>query len=454
MIREKGISLIAIIITILVILIISSITIYTGLNMIDKTKEKAALEKMKVIYDAIIRDELAINMSEDSIVDRVLNINDYEILGLDTKTYNNDIQVIVNKSTINNGDFTKTIIYYFQIAKNKDLNSYYEYTNSYSRNIGVYVPAPRFDTAKGVNMPQLSADMIAVTIDEEGNVSTVNDVYKDNWYNYNKSILKWANAELNGKLYVWLPRFAYKIQNYYRNTGTPIVPASAIDIVFLREDTNNLATGDSLPEGYLVHPAFTFGNIELAGIWVSKDPQGTATSVEEAYFAVNEIITNEIRRDSHLMKNTEWGAIAYLSHYSGIYNDYYSTGNVYGIKEMNSVEFVSAYLADLESYKLLSIGGGIIELDRRYVDAYDYTEEDNFYNDNIYKYGDAMIETSSGDEDSAWFSSISNPPDSDNPFIIRVGSESYFGYDSSDGILDNIQYRNVLVLYSGIPSNE
>ena len=91
------------------------------------------------------------------------------------------------------------------------------------------------------------------------------------WYDYTKSI--WANIKTTANGYeawwVWIPRYAYKI-NETENTQNP----EDIDIIFI--DTNNIPLnkeyGGVLPDGYVVHPAFTTDK-ELKGIWMAKyDP--------------------------------------------------------------------------------------------------------------------------------------------------------------------------------------
>ena len=85
------------------------------------------------------------------------------------------------------------------------------------------------------------------------------------WYDYSNKI--WANIKTTANDYeawwVWIPRYAYKIE------GTS---ASEIDIIYVDLDGNPLDKekyGETLPEGYIVHPAFNQGKA-LKGIWVSK----------------------------------------------------------------------------------------------------------------------------------------------------------------------------------------
>ena len=76
------------------------------------------------------------------------------------------------------------------------------------------------------------------------------------WFNYEKQI--WANIKTisNGVecWWVWIPRYAYKIEG---NTTS---------VIFI-DTKNRPLTGEILPNGYIVHPAFNDGK---KGIWASK----------------------------------------------------------------------------------------------------------------------------------------------------------------------------------------
>jgi uncharacterized protein YpmB len=87
------------------------------------------------------------------------------------------------------------------------------------------------------------------------------------WYDYSSTQKKWANIKTtnneNEAYWVWIPRYAYKIDNPYTTT------AQTINIKFLAGISNIPADGTTL-EDYIIHPAFTFGGVELTGIWVAK----------------------------------------------------------------------------------------------------------------------------------------------------------------------------------------
>ena len=85
---------------------------------------------------------------------------------------------------------------------------------------------------------------------------------------------------------------------------------------------------------YYTHPAFTFGDTELKGIWVGKfETTGSTTtptvkpgisslrsitvssmySTGQLFRSTDYLTTNGVSSaDSHMMKNIEWGAVAYL----------------------------------------------------------------------------------------------------------------------------------------------
>lgn len=226
--------------------------------------------------------------------------------------------------------------------------------------------------------PSLDSGMIPVTISDTGVVTSVS-AGDSNWYNYCEK--KWANAVLvkeNGvktrsankvagttinpndilAYFVWVPRYSYKVWQYSGIASTP--QEREIDIKFVNTNIKELATGNGQ---WYTHPAFTFGNEELTGIWVGKFETSTDTTdtcyatpsttncvysnvsprIVPAVDALRlQDISNEFQTalkfaggsmtnnvisfagsttyglttitDSHMMKNSEWGAVAYLSH--------------------------------------------------------------------------------------------------------------------------------------------
>ena len=139
-----------------------------------------------------------------------------------------------------------------------------------------------------------------------------------------------------------------------------------IDIVFENKTTAK-QNGDAI-DTYHTHPAFTFGNTELNGIWVGKFETTGSASVPTVkgnnVSLINQNVSTQFttaqkfgtstygstsKVDAHMMKNSEWGAVAYLSHskygvnrevYINNSSNYYtgrSGGNVGGSTAINTV---------------------------------------------------------------------------------------------------------------------
>ncbi len=223
--------------------------------------------------------------------------------------------------------------------------------------------------------PVLKSPLIPVTIDNDGNVYYANE--KSEWYNYsekrwaNAVILIDEPSNPNygvgdhiieddiESYFVWIPRYQYKIWNMgdfkevldvknLQDIESTINESfyklfdriSIIDIKFGSVDKIvKMNESEAVVGEYYTHPAFTLGNKDLNGFWMGKFETGykgatksTAAQVdgEEKDSVVikpnvyswrsitlnNAFFTSynyERELDSHMLKNTEWGAVAYLS---------------------------------------------------------------------------------------------------------------------------------------------
>ena len=183
----------------------------------------------------------------------------------------------------------------------------------------------------------------------------------------------WANAiTADGSMWVWIPRYAYKITYYtdsnYTTTTTNKTQYGKIDVAFVKyENGQNMflnstdsgeITSDPTEVGagtekWLIHPAFindssnNFANggwdRELSGIWVGKfettgakttDSEGNVTKVTISVLPGKSALTQMKIKDeykyaklatfgenisaqtlgSHMAKNSEWGVIVYLAY--------------------------------------------------------------------------------------------------------------------------------------------
>ena len=333
------------------------------------------------------------------------------------------------------------------------------------------------------------------------------DYVESEWYDYkeqtsktpNGGTSKWANVKMSdGSYFVWIPRYEYK---FLSGEGTST--AGVIDINFISTEKTTPTAG------YTIHPAFTnsapngggFG--EIPGLWVAKfeashadassSSEGTSSKIKiqpnvqswrsikigDIYTKALNYDTTSINNsefDSHLMKNSEWGAVAYLAwskygrngteitinnsssyitgnagnsisdtnYSSGTTNAWNTskgmlastTGNASGIYDMSggAYEYVAAYVANGNS-RLSDYGSSFASTSvtsnsasTKYVTVYPKGSSDSQANNwNAYKAltdlrGDAMKETASSYSGSAsWNGDYSYFPCSSYPFFVRGG---------------------------------
>ncbi len=207
------------------------------------------------------------------------------------------------------------------------------------------------------NKPELATGMIPVYYDETAGVwkkaNSNNSDETNKWYDYDNKM--WANVvtvsstnratylsasvgtsismdDIN-TMWVWIPRFTATGDTANYNGGTQSAPG-AFDITFVDNKTS-------------AHDAFTFGTQELDGFWVGKFETGgyVACSNETCDIKdlvikpnVSSLINHKVSNyfylgrsmeqsgniygfdtgidttlDTHMMKNNEWGAVAYLT---------------------------------------------------------------------------------------------------------------------------------------------
>ena len=234
--------------------------------------------------------------------------------------------------------------------------------------VNVSTVEQNLDTS-GANKPVLASNMIPVYYDEAKNVwkkADKNNSQKEyRWYSYSSTGEykgMWANAvtvkEANRQTYlnatpgtiipmddittmwVWIPRFNAVIPSNY-NGGTQAKP-NAIDVTFVKQNETAI-------------DAFTFGTKELSGFWYGKFETSHTTlassttannlgctnetcsnangiiikpnvtnlrynNVSNFFFASRSMeqsgnsfgfVSSEV--DTHMSKNNEWGAVAYLT---------------------------------------------------------------------------------------------------------------------------------------------
>src|SRR5574344_1710141 len=177
------------------------------------------------------------------------------------------------------------------------------------------------DTVLNGADPVLATDMLPVTIANDGVVTYANT--STEWYNYtNKTGDTISEADIETYL-VWIPRYKYELWNVGVSDVTSSDVPKTIPITF--ESKSATKSTGSTDGTYLTHPAFTFGTTELNGIWVSKfevtgstsaitsKPNVTSLRSQTVGNFWNAVKAYDTSDTSHMMKNTEWGAVAYLT---------------------------------------------------------------------------------------------------------------------------------------------
>ena len=251
---------------------------------------------------------------------------------------------------------TKTDTYYLYIWLDKAETS----TDTQNQKLSLSLNGSCDDesTLNGAD-PELDDGMIPVVIDNSGSETTIKTVKRNDpsWYNYENKL--WSNVVLTTNdsrskylntsdvsvseddilaYYVWIPRYKYKI---WTTTRSSTRQEQTIDIAF--EDKNSSKSTGTTVGSYRTHPAFTFGDTELNGIWVGKfETTGNATTPmikPNMVSLINQSINTQFstskkfgtstygstsKIDAHMMKNSEWGATTYLSYSAyGINNEMY-----------------------------------------------------------------------------------------------------------------------------------
>ena len=343
-------------------------------------------------------------------------------------------------------------------------------------------------TKAQVNVPKLADGMTAIKYSTDSDLTAGS---------------KWANAMTkDGSMWVWIPRYAYKITYKSSNKSE----GGTIEIAFLKDTTNEFLdntiqgeiktnisdvtyttneNGTKSQDQWLVEPAFTLGAESIKGFWFAKfeasNTNDLATNNPDLTLQIKPNVTSwrsmtslnmftacqnltsdskystyfnsKDKIDTHMTKNVEWGAVAYLAHSKyglngdeiGINtNSRYKTGignnggsayntdvgknssttkNVYGIYDMSggAYEYVAACYTGYTNELTANTDTAYIN---KYIDVYESYNSPRF--------GDAVLETSSRSSGStSWFSDSSYFVDSNYPVFVRGG---YYNGGSNAGL--------------------
>ncbi|MGN1324068.1 MAG: hypothetical protein ACI4VR_02560 [Bacilli bacterium] len=415
-------------------------------------------------------------------------------------------------------------------------------------------------TVEELNAPELVSGMIPIKYDGTNWVKAESTNASYDWYDYTNKM--WANAVMVTSdtrdtymsatagttvseedilaYYVWIPRYKYQLFNTGSNSSS-VEPESSVKTKYkvlklaastnidpieiqikfeegIPNKSNGTANGD-----WLTHPAFTFGTDELKGIWVGKfSTTGSAeapTSKPNLLPLTNQNVSSQFTTsqifgtttyltstgvsevDAHMMKNIEWGAVAYLkqskyglgttdigwnnyfdetdfnnggtnylktgcgiasgSEYSTTCNAYNitdgmlasTTGNITGVYDMSAVmgTYVMGVMKNSGGTNLTYSSSGFttstLPFNSKYVDQYEYGTT---YNDQT-AYNRRILGDATG-EVASWYDDFSAFVISDASWFVRgygssgsptvAGVFSFFGFHGEP--FPNLAFRSVL----------
>ena len=325
---------------------------------------------------------------------------------------------------------------------------------------------------------------------------------------------RWANGVTDdGSYWVWVPRFKYKILNKPGANGTYVAGTVDVKFISVEEKSGKTLNGSTYvttknidgefittdTQGYIIHPAFEDGSkngskaqnqanyveynngewdSELSGFWIAKYEMSAENAAGTAQQPGNKVISDSIilvskanrscwrsistgnsykncynynrENESHMLKNSEWGAMAYLTHskYGRNGNEATletsyttatvgelesSTGNIYGIYGINGGAWERTASWDTKSTSGYLTSYGNIELDgiiygkngavsSKYATAYENGTgtDSGILAKTVGKTGDAIKEVWCA-SDRSWFNDYCHFACSAYPFFTRGG---------------------------------
>ena len=343
---KKGFTLIELLAVITILALVALITSISVANMVKESKDElsdAQIKSIELAAKAWGADNITLLPSGDSC--SFITLKDLKENGLldsnilnpkDKEELSNDLKIKITSKLNSKG---KSILTY-------EVNSSNVGNCSYIGN-PIYVDLPKGLTPviyDGTNwkVPELNQE----------------------WYDYDKQM--WANAVVLGSgktkkpgeivtvegdnpdalmMLVYIPRYEYKIEGQYGKGGQSAELPGEIEVNFIGK---NIKTPT---EGYIIHPAFNFDG-EKSGFWVGKFELSHETlsssttsnnlgcsstsctnasglrilpnkaslrynNVSNFWYIIRSIESTSTfglnNMDTHMMKNSEWGAVAYLS---------------------------------------------------------------------------------------------------------------------------------------------
>ena len=505
----KGITLVALVITIIILLILAGISISTLTNTGIFEKAKEAKQKSE---NAQKEEDRLISEYEKEIVKQ-----DAEGIW-DGKVNKPDLMSGMSAIYFDNNKATK--------VGNTDKDKWYSYNdkewaNAQTEDGSMWVWIPRY--AYRINKSTKTCDIVFLIgtsdnyYDKDGKVQTAQrqtsngqtiktdgEAYTVHPAFTNESNIGYVNGgwkkELTG---IWVAKFESGYFNPEKEKEKDKIQESSVNYTQDYCEINVDGTGMRLEARNYIDKIYgkkttsiKYPTFQGAKYSMNSISHGDAYSISKVLTESNNIYKlNEKITDSHLMKNSEWGAVAYLgqSKYglneknirinnvnvndmtnfvfavtgyaakedgaseTGIDNAYRwtkkegqsasNTGTIYGIYDLSGGTWErTAAIINNDNENLNKFGQSLKEdlkegKSSRYITVYNIAENDNQkldearmknYLSNAKIYGDAIAETStSGIGNSAWFGNVTHFPALHYTFFVRGGN---FMDKSNDGM--------------------
>lgn len=317
--EQKGITLVALIVTIVVIIILAAVLIGTTfVDTFNQTNFTRQVSELTEVYDAVMQRCMENNLdaelyyfvgkdltSEPMTINHITYGAGYYYISTTAEKQELGLERVKGNYIVNYK--TGEVISCVRIPY--DGNDYYTLNDlaDVVQTGSTSAYEAEYDEAKGVNKPMVSKGMMPVVYDESTDNWVVTTEDDENWYDYangkwatvmlmdelvleshsNAQLRKMTREELNalkgesvvtpGSTFVWIPRYTYKEE-----------ASGETSIVYSK------LTQDYLNNGYIKNPAFYFGEYqgansdlteeansgyvaggkELTGIWISKYEAG------------------------------------------------------------------------------------------------------------------------------------------------------------------------------------
>ena len=287
--NNNGVSLMSLVITIIILLIIASMSIYYGVTKnIDTTTSTVSYGEVFEVCEAVSQRAL-MNKLNASLYPLIgTKLSDASPVTVDNINYGDDwyrIETTEDFSNLSLENVKRSYLVNYITSEvvtespvTYENNKYYNSTDLKNAINGTSssVSNDMYDVQKGVNKPALVKGMVPVK--NVNGTWIVTDSSDDEWYDYSQENKIWANVMLMDELTVSgytnaeirstsLSDLKGKVVT---NNGSMLVCIPRYSVNSANEIVYSNLLNDYLSDGYSVPEAFKENNSNLTGIWVSK----------------------------------------------------------------------------------------------------------------------------------------------------------------------------------------